>query len=176
MVEIMEIYNLLKELIGNVNNRKEKEFEKYIDDVFEKTELILRNYFDMFSNIRINIISGEFNVNDVISYLTKREFELKDTRILVRSFLKDKYYNNSEVKVSFITSIYGIMECYPVNTGVVIDKSNHTISSYIRFCEGLLLEDTLTQKNKIIQMTNTILKDLTSSWQTVCDCYKELKR
>lgn len=176
MIEIVDVYNLLKELISNIKNKKEKEFENHIDDLFEKTGTILKNYFDMFSTIRINVISGKFNIDDVINYLLEREYELKDTRILVRSFLKDKYYSNNETKVKFVAAIYGILECYPVNNSTIIDKSNHTINSYIKFCQGLLLEDDDIQKNKILHMTNGILQDLTTSWQTVCDCYKILKK
>lgn len=175
MIEIVEICKLLKELIFNIKNKNEKDFMNHIDDIFDKTESILKNYFDMFSTIRINIISGKFNIDDVINYLLEREYELKDARILVRSFLKDKYYNNNETRVKFVAAIYGIMECYPVNNCTIIDKSNHTINSYIKFCQGLLLEDADIQRNKILNMTNGILQDLTTSWQTVCDCYRILK-
>ena len=153
----MDNYNLLKELIYSINNKKEKKYTNYVNEIFQKSEIILKNYFDMFSTIRINVISGKFNVNDVINYLLEREYELKDMRILIRSFLKDKYYRD-------------------VNDSVIVDKSNHTINSYIKFCQSLLLEDSNVQKNKIINMTNGILQDLTTSWETVCDCYRLLSK
>lgn len=176
MSEVKDLYDLLKGLISNIHQRKEEKDQYYIDDVYKKTEKIVKNYFDMFSVIRINIISEKFQINDVINYLLEREYELKDIRIMVKSFLKDKYYSSNETKSKFIAAIYGIMECYPVENGIIVDKSHHTINSYIKFCQGLFLEDNATQKNKILNMTNGILKDLTTSWQTVCDCYKKLNK
>lgn len=174
MSEIIDIYDLLKEFISTANHKKKEKMQRHIDNIYEKTETILKNYFDMFSIIRINIISRKFDINDIINYLLEREYELKDTRVLVRSFLKDKYYNN-ELKAKFVAAIYGIMECYPVKNCTIIDKSNHTIHSYIKLCQGLQLEDKDIQKNKILNMTNCVLQDLTTSWQTVCDCYRDLK-
>lgn len=176
MSEISIIYELLKKLIAAVNKSKEKRFDEYIDDIFQKMESIVKNYFDIFSTIKINIVSGKFDIDNVLSYLEKREFELKETRILVRSFLKDKYYSSNETRIKFVEAAYGIMECYPVTNSIVIDKSNHTIKSYISFCNGLLLEDRDIQKDKIIKMINCILQDLTTSWETLCKCYKELKK
>jgi hypothetical protein len=175
-MEIFEIYNLIKEFIDSRNTRKEEDFKIHIDDIFNKTEIILKNYFEMFSEIRINVISGKYEISDIIEYLLKREYEVKDIRVLIRSFLKDKYYQSNETIVKFVAAIYGIMECYPVTNDIIVDKSNHTIKSYIKFCQGLLLEDELTQKQKIIHMTDGVLKDLTTSWETVCDCYRELKQ
>ena len=63
-----------------------------------------------------------------------------------------------------------------MSNNIIVDKSRHTINSYIKFCQGLLLEDERTQKQKIIRMTDGVLKDLTTSWETVCNCYKELKQ
>lgn len=174
-MEILEIYNLLKEFISSRNTKKEQDVKKYIDDIFNKAEIIVKNYFEMFSEIRINIISGKYEINDVIKYLLKREYEVKEVRILLRSFLEDKYYQSNETKVKFVAAIYGIMECYPVSNNTIVDKSRHTINSYIRFCQRLLLEDERTQKQKIIYMTDGVLKDLTTSWETVCKCYRELK-
>lgn len=68
------------------------------------------------------------------------------------------------------------MECYPVSNDTIVDKSRHTINSYIKFCQGLLLDNEQTQKQKIIRMTDGILKDLTTSWETVCNCYRESKQ
>lgn len=175
-MELLEIYNLLKEFISNKNAKKERDLEKYIDDIFNKTEIVVKNYFEMFSEIRINIISGKYKINDIIDYLLKREYEIKEIRILIRSFLQDKYYQSNETKVKFVAAIYGIMECYPVSNNTIVDKSRHTINSYIKFCQGLLLEDEQTQKQKIINMTEGILKDLTTSWETVCKCYRELRQ
>lgn len=175
-MEIVEIYSILKEFVNSRNTKKEEDSKRYVDDIFNKTEVILRNYFEMFSEIRINIISGEYGINDVIGYLLKREYEFKDIRVLLRSFLKDKYYQNNEMKVKFVAAIYGIIECYPVSNNIIVDKSNHTINSYIKFCQSLLLEDKVTQKQKIIHMTDGVLRDLTTSWETVCNCYRELKR
>lgn len=175
-MELLEIYNLLKEFISNKNAKKELDLEKYIDDIFNKTEIVVKNYFEMFSEIRINIISGKYKINDIIDYLLKREYEIKETRILIRSFLQDKYYQSNETRVKFVAAIYGIMECYPVSNNTIVDKSRHTINSYIEFCQGLLLEDEQTQKQKIINMTEGILKDLTTSWETVCKCYRELRK
>lgn len=175
-MELLEIYNLLKEFISNKNAKKELDLEKYIDDIFNKTEIVVKNYFEMFSEIRINIISGKYKINDIIDYLLKREYEIKETRILIRSFLQDKYYQSNETRVKFVAAIYGIMECYPVSNNTIVDKSRHTINSYIEFCQGLLLEDEQTQKQKIINMTEGILKDLTTSWKTVCKCYRELRK
>ena len=42
--------------------------------------------------------------------------------------------------------------------------------------ELLLCEDSQIQKTKILKMTDGILKDLTTSWETVCYCYNELIR
>lgn len=162
-MELLEIYNLLKEFISNKNAKKEQDLEKYIDDIFNKTEIVVKNYFEMFSEIRINIISEKYKINDIIDYLLKREYEIKETRILIRSFLQDKYYQSNETKVKFVAAIYGIMECYPVSNNTIVDKSRHTINSYIKFCQGLLLEDEQTQKQKIINMTEGILNDLTIS-------------
>lgn len=175
-MEILEIYSLLKEYISSRNVKKDQDFKTYIDDIFNKTEVVVKNYFEMFSEIRINIISGKYEINDVIEYLLKREYEVKEIRILLRSFLKDKYYQSNETKMKFVAAIYGIMECYPVSNNTIVDKSNHTINSYIKFCRGLLVEDERTQKQKIVHMTDGILKDLTTSWETVCICYKELKQ
>lgn len=175
-MEIFDLYNLLKEFIESRNTKKEENFKVYIEDIFNKTEIILKNYFDMFSEIRIGIISEKYQVDDVIKYLLKREYEVKDVRVLLRSFLKDKYYKDNEVKTKFVAAIYGIMECYPVSNNVIVDKSRHTINSYIKFCQGILFEDKQIQKNKIIHMTDGILKDLTTSWETVCNCYNELKQ
>lgn len=175
-MELLEIYNLLKEFISNKNAKKEQDLEKYIDDIFNKTEIVVKNYFEMFSEIRINIISEKYKINDIIDYLLKREYEIKETRILIRSFLQDKYYQSNETKVKFVAAIYGIMECYPVSNNTIVDKSRHTINSYIKFCQGLLLEDEQTQKQKIINMTEGILNDLTTSWETVCKCYRELRK
>lgn len=175
-MEMLEIYNLLKEFISSRITKKEQEFKIYVDDIFNKTEIIVKNYFEMFSEIRINIISGEYEINDVIEYLLKREYEVKEIRVLLRSFLNDKYYQSNETKVKFVAAIYGVMECYPVTNNTIVDKSRHTINSYIKFCRGLLLEDERTQKQKIIHMTDGILKDLTTSWETVCNCYTELKQ
>lgn len=174
-MEMLELYNIIKEFISSINTKKEQDFKIYIDDIFNKTEVILKNYFEMFSVIRINIISGNYEIKDVIEYLLKREYEVKEIRVLLRSFLKDKYYQSNETKVKFVTAIYGIMECYPVSNNTIVDKSRHTINSYIKFCQGLLLEDEQTQKQKIIRMTDGVLKDLTTSWETVCNCYAELK-
>lgn len=100
----------------------------------------------MFSEIRIGIISEKYQVDDVIKYLLEREYEVKDIRVLLWSFLKDKYYQDNEVRTKFVVAIYGILECYPVSSNVVVDKSRHTINSYIKFCQGLLLEDEQIQK------------------------------
>lgn len=170
------MYNLLKQFIEGRNIKKEEDFKIYVEDIYNKAEMILKNYFDIFSEIRINIISGKYKINDVIEYLLKREYELKDIRVFLRSFLKDQYYKNSETKTKFIAAIYGIMECYPVNNNIIVDKSNHTINSYIKFCQELLLEDETMQKQKIIRMTDGILKDLTTSWETVCGCYRDLNK
>lgn len=175
MNEILDIFKLLKELLADRNNKKEEEIQIYIDDIFEKTELILKNYMDIFSTIRINIISGKFNIDNVIAYLLEREYELKDVRVFLRTYLEDKYYSNDETKIKFVAAIFGIMECYPVRNGMIIDKTNHTINSYITFCRSLLFEDTNTQCRKILGMTDGILLDLTTSWKTACECYKELK-
>lgn len=94
-MEILEIYNLLKEFISNRNEKKEQDFKKYIDDIFKKTEVIVKNYFKIFSEIRINVISGKYEIDDIIKYLLKREYEVKDIRILVRKFLNDKYYQSN---------------------------------------------------------------------------------
>lgn len=170
------LYNLLKAFIDDQNCKKEKYSKKYIDDIFKQTEVIVRDYFDMFSEIRINVISGKFKMEDVINYLLKREYEVKEIRVLVRSFLKDKYYQNDEVKMKFVAAIYGIMECYPVKNTTIVDKTHHTIHSYIKFCQELLNEDEMIQKTKIIKMTDGILMDLTTSWETVCACFRELKK
>lgn len=166
---------MLTKLISSRNTRKSSEFKLYVDDIFEKTETILKNYLDMFSAIRINIISGKFDIDDIVNYLSQREYELKDVRILVRSFLKNEYYHNDDTKIKYVAAIYGILECYPVTNGIIIDKSNHTITSYVNFCQSLKLENCITQKKKIIKMTDGILHDLTTSWETLCDCYIELK-
>lgn len=115
-MDLLEIYKLLKEFINSGNEKK----EEYIDGIFNKTEIILKNYFEIFSEIRINIISGKYEINDIIEYLLKREYELKDIRVLIRSFLEDKYYKSNETRVKFVAAIYGIMECYPVSNFVVI--------------------------------------------------------
>lgn len=175
-MEILDLFDLLKEFINSRNAKKEEEFKIYIDDIFNKTEIVLKNYIDMFSAIRINIISGKYNINDIIQYLWAREYEVKEVRVFLRSFLEDKYYQNDETRVKFVAAIYGIMECYPVSNNTIVDKSKHTIKSYIKFCRGLLIENEETQKQKIIKMTDGVLKDLTTSWKTVCDCYRELKR
>lgn len=175
-MDMLELYNLIKEFISSRNTKKEQDFKKYIDDIFNKTEVIVKNYFEMFSEIRINVISGKYKTKDVIDYLLKREYEVKDIRVLLRSFLQDKYYQSNEPKVKFVAAIYGIMECYPVSNDTIVDKSRHTINSYIKFCQGLLLDNEQTQKQKIIRMTDGILKDLTTSWETVCNCYRELKQ
>lgn len=174
MGTISEIYNLMKDFIDNEKRRSKEEKEKYIMEIYNKTEIILRNYFEMFSDIRIGIISGKLDVNGVIEYLLKREYELKDVRIYVRSVLKSEYYNNNDTKLKFIAAIYGIMECYPVQNSILIDKSRHTIDSYINFCKSILMDNEVEQKRKILHMTEGILKDLTTSWQTVCECYTEL--
>lgn len=174
MGAISEIYTLVKDLFDNEQRRSKEEKEKYITEIYNRTEIILRNYFEMFSDIRINIISGKLDVNGVIEYLLKREYELKDVRIYVRSVLKSEYYNSNDTRLKFIAAIYGIMECYPVKNSIIVDKSRHTIDSYIKFCKSILLDDEGEQKRKILHMTEGILKDLTTSWQTVCECYTEL--
>ena len=85
-------------------------------------------------------------------------------------------YKSDDILLRFVSAVYGIMECYPVKSGVIIDKTNHTIHSYIHYCELLLCEDSQIQKTKILKMTDGILKDLTTSWETVCYCYNELIR
>ena len=69
MNELIEIYNMLTKLISSRNTRKSSEFKLYVDDIFEKTETILKNYLDMFSAIRINIISGKLDIDDIVNYL-----------------------------------------------------------------------------------------------------------
>lgn len=82
--------------------------------------------------------------------------------------------------VKFVAAIYGIMECHPVTNDFdffdVCLESKHTIGSYISFCDNLYFEDEQIQKQKIIQMTDKVLKDLATSWETVCDCYRKLKQ
>lgn len=175
MGEILDIYSLIKELVDKQSNRRNVEFEEHIQNIFIKTEIILKNYMEMFAEIRINIISGKFDLDDVINYLLKREYELKDVRIYVREFLKDKYYQSDNTLVKFVAAIYGIMECYPVQDQVIVDKSRHTINSYISYCHSLSVEPPNIQKQKILTMTNGILKDITTSWETVCACYNQLK-
>lgn len=172
---ITEIIDLILKIVDRNTLKEEEEFNQYIKKVFEKTEEVLKNYLDMFSNIRIKIISHEISIEDIIKYLMSREYELKDVRIYIRSLLTDSYYRSDDILLRFVSAVYGIMECYPAGNGVIIDKSNHTIHSYIRYCESLLNEDEQTQKMKILKMTENILKDLTISWETVCYCYNKLR-
>ena len=175
-VLIKEIYDLFVDISDRKNLKAEKEFNQYIKQVFDKTEQILKNYLDMFSDVRIKIISQEVSVEEIIDYLMQREYELKTVRIYIRSLLSDSYYKSDDILLRFVSAVYGIMECYPVKSGVIIDKTNHTIHSYIHYCELLLCEDSQIQKTKILKMTDGILKDLTTSWETVCYCYNELIR
>lgn len=76
-MDMLELYNLIKEFISSRNTKKEQDFKKYIDDIFNKTEVIVKNYFEMFSEIRINVISGKYKTKDVIDYLLKKRIRGK---------------------------------------------------------------------------------------------------
>lgn len=86
---IKEIYDLFVDISDRKNLKAEKEFNQYIKQVFDKTEQILKNYLDMFSDVRIKIISQEVSVEEIIDYLMQREYELKTVRIYIRSLLSD---------------------------------------------------------------------------------------
>ena len=57
---------------------------------------------------------------------------MKDVRIYIRSLLNDSYYKSDDGLLRFVSAVYRIMECYPAGNSEIIDKSNHTIHSYIR--------------------------------------------
>lgn len=152
------------------NNRKD-DFNTYIKDVYQKANVVLRNYMDVFSTIRKNVKNENWGAKEVISYIEDMEYEHKDIRIYLKSIKEVGLPGircNNEYK-NFLNGIYYILFC---RYGI---RDIHTLLGFINICRNIIVYDLSIQQQTILREANFILKSLELSWEIVCESYNKIK-
>lgn len=168
---IIDLYNFIKKMNEDIKNNRKDIFNTYVDDVYQKANIVLKNYMDIFSLIRINVQNENWGAKEVISYIESVEYEHKDMRIYLRTlpatmsppgrYFKDEYEN-------FLENITHILIC---KTGF---GEHHTLLGFVDRCRKIALYD-LEEQQHICEEANLILKYLEFSWEQVCISYNKIK-
>ncbi len=170
--DIIELYNFVKQMNEDYKNNKKREIEIYIDDVYQKANIVLKDYMDIFSIIRTNVSEEKWYTEDIISYIEKVEYKHKDMRIYLRSlkganiplnFICEDDYEN------FLNSVIQLLAC---KWGV---SSSHTLLGFVEVCRQISIQNIENQREIILNITNNILKYLEITWRKTCTYYNKIR-
>lgn len=171
--DIIELYNFIKNMNEDLKNNKKDAFGTYIDDVYQKANIVLKNYMDIFSSIRMNVKKENWGAKEVISYIEDVEYEHKDMRIYLRtlegSHLPSGFWFGDEYE-TFLNSITQILIC---KNG--FRESEHTLLGFVRKCREIQLFELHVQQQIILKEVNSILNSLGHTWEVVCISYNKIK-
>lgn len=171
--DIIELYNFIKNMNEDLKNNKKDAFGTYIDDVYQKANIVLKNYMDIFSSIRMNVKNENWGAKEVISYIEDVEYEHKDMRIYLRtlkgSHLPPGLWFGDEYE-TFLNNIIQILIC---KNG--LGESEHTLLGFARRCREIQMSDLHIQQQIILREVNSILINLEEAWKVVCASYNKIK-
>lgn len=170
--DIIELYNFVKRMSEDYKNNKKMEFETYIDDVYKKSNVVLKDYMEIFSVIRTNISEKKWDANDVILYIEKVEYKHKDMRIYLRTLRETKIPLGvicQDDYETFLTSVIQLLTCH-------VGLSNtHTLLGFVDSCRHYSLCNIEEQREKIFWLANGTLKGLEIIWENICTYYNKIK-
>lgn len=171
--DIIELYNFVKSMSEDLKNNKKDAFYTYVDDVYQKANIVLKNYMDIFSLIRMNVKKENWGTKEVISYIEDVEYRHKDMRIYLRtlkgSHLPPGIWFGDEFE-TFLNSITQILIC---KNG--LRESEHTLLGFTRRCRKIQMSDLHIQQQTILREVNSILINLEEAWEVVCASYNKIK-
>lgn len=170
--EIIELYNFIKNMNEDLKSNRKDVFDSYIDDAYQKANIVLKNYLDIFSLIRTNVKNENWGAKEVISYIEDVEYEHKDMRIYLRELkgthLPPGFCSNGDYE-SFLNSITQILIC---KNGI---REVHTLLGFAENCRLIQVEELHIQQQMILNEVNSILNGLEEAWKAVCISYNKIK-
>lgn len=170
--DLIELYNFIKMMNEDFKSNKKKNFDSYIDDVYQKSSVVLKDYMEIFSTIRTNINEQNWCAKDVILYIEKVEYKHKDMRIYLRTLKGSRW---SPITIShddyetFLNSVVQLLQC---QTG---GRELHTLLGFAEICRKSSLYDLEEQQKIIGEYTQGILECLEITWEKICNCYNNIK-
>lgn len=172
--DIKDILSMLHDLYKSNMDKKYKEFNDCITEIFEKTKNIEENYIDILSQVRHGVIYENWDGDTTIKYLNKVEHELKSERIYVREETKhlNKIYNG-ELE-TFVGAIFNIMYCEYVDRFKHGKDIQHRFTGLIQDAKHFQYD--MVYKSHFIQDINYMLKEVNNSWMIVCSEYFALRK
>lgn len=172
ILDILDLFELIKDMKKDIDNRNYSEFNMYIDDVFDKCQNVLENYFDIFSTIRQKVLMREWDAKDVLVYISSVEYEYKAIRIYLRNIkgyrmLSDREKGENDYK-NFMNSVTHILSC---KTGD--GNTTHTLYNFCEKCRKVIEDE--EDVMEIYYDSSNILINLEISWRNVCYYYNQIK-
>ena len=170
---IIELYNFIKKMNEDLKNNRKDVFKTHVEDAYQKANIVLKNYLDIFSLIRTNIKKENWGAQEVISYIEDVEYEHKDMRIYLRTLegahVPSGFWFGDEYEI-FLNSITQILIC---KNG--LRENEHTLLGFARKCREIQIFDLYVQQQMILKEVNSILKNLEYAWEIVCISYNKIK-
>lgn len=170
--DIIELYNFVKRMSEDYKNNKKMEFETYIDDVYQKSSVVLKDYMEIFSVIRTNLTEEKWDAKDVILYIEKVEYKHKDMRIYLRTLRETRIPLGiicQDDYETFLTSVIQLLTCH---TGT---SNHHTLLGFVDSCRCYSSYNIEEQREQISSLANSTLRGLEIIWENICTYYNKIK-
>lgn len=186
MTDISMGVSLIKELINLVIQKKDKNnlrINQYIDDLFQKTKIIVDDYNKILIGLEIEFLQNNMTIDEVIIYLEESRIPFKALRAYVGCFIEKGYYTPNDDMEMFFRGILGVLqgglergESYPQR--FISDTfNNHTILDMIWRCELLRNEENPDELREILlRYIGKQVQELDNAWKLVCNSYFDLKK
>ena len=171
--DMIELYKFVIKMNDDISNNKKDEFQLYIDNVFEKAHIVLKEYIKIFSNIRNNTTVYNWTALEVISYIEEIEYNQKDMRIYLRSINGIHLYPGTIDKDDYETFLNGVIHILVCKSGS--REEVHTLLGFVSYCRGISLLNVEEQQYRLKDEANKTLKELEVAWETVCMSYNKIK-
>lgn len=159
-------------------------YNTYIRDIYDKTEIIVNNYFKILNKTKHFLESHQKTLDEIIEFLEDERVDFRTIRCEVRTVVKaDTFYLQDTDYANFMRGVLGVLQGglesnVLTNRGVDNVYHNHTINDIIEECK---IKNQFKDNFNIIDLNSELIdavneqeEELKKSWELVCDSYVKI--
>lgn len=180
--QVKEMENIIKCLLKMIKKNVSYNYNTYIKEIYDKTEIVVKNYFSILNKAKYFLEDNQKTLDELIEFLENERVDFRTVRCEIRAIVSnDPFYLKNDDYASFMRGVLGVLQG-GLESKILTDRGienvfhNHTLNDIIEERKGMRVYENNKVElcTRITDAINEQEDELSIAWELVCESYAKI--